>query len=162
MKAPAFIRGFKRFKSRRGTPELIIHDNFKTFKAKDVKRFFHCIEVKQKFILPASPWWGGFYERLVRSVKLSLKKVLGKSLLTYEELSTVLCEIEAVINSRSLCYVNEDDLCENLTPNHLIFSRDMSSRNCKPNEKVLLVNPEHCSKAIKYLGNLLSHFEKPI
>ena len=60
--------------------------------------------VSQKFILPASPWWGGFYERLVRSVKLSLKKVLGKSLLTYEEVETVLCGIERAINGRPLTY----------------------------------------------------------
>ena len=63
MKSPAFIRGFKRFISRRGTPEEIINDNFKTFKSKEVKTLMTCLHVRQKFILPASPWWGGFYER---------------------------------------------------------------------------------------------------
>ena len=43
-------------------------------------------------------WWGGFYERLVRSVKMSLKKILAKSMLSYEELETVLLKIESVIN----------------------------------------------------------------
>ena len=52
------------------------------------------LRVRQKFILPGSPWWGGFYERLMRSVKMSLKKNLGKSLLGYEELETVLLKIE--------------------------------------------------------------------
>ena len=52
------------------------------------------LRVRQKFILPGSPWWGGFYKRLMRSVKMSLKKNLGKSLLSYEELETVLLKIE--------------------------------------------------------------------
>ena len=83
MKSPAFIRAFERFKSRKGTPKLIINDNFRTFKSKETKTYLSKLGTRQKFILPASPWWGGFYERLVRSVKLSLKKSLGRSLLTY-------------------------------------------------------------------------------
>ena len=40
--------------------------------------------ITQKFILPAAPWVGNFYERLVKSVKLLLRKILGKLLLFYE------------------------------------------------------------------------------
>ncbi|GBL69518.1 hypothetical protein AVEN_273187-1 [Araneus ventricosus] len=72
----------------------------------------------QKF---SAPWWGGFWERLVRSVKTCLKRILGKSSLTYEELYTVLVEIEAVINSRPITYlysnVNEPDP---LSPSHFL------------------------------------------
>ena len=106
MKVAAFIRAFKRFTARRGKPDITINDNFKTFKSSNVKKYMLYQGVRQQFILPASPWWGGFYERLVRSVKISLKKVLGKALLTYEELETVLCEIESVINNRPLFYTS--------------------------------------------------------
>ena len=102
MRAAAFLRGFKRFMARRGIPDLTIHDNFKTFRSSEVKQFFTQLQIQRKFILPASPWWGGFYERMVRTVKSALKKVLGRSLVTFEELQTVLCEIESVINSRPL------------------------------------------------------------
>ena len=69
MSSDGFLRGFRRFVARRGVPDLIINDNFKTFKSSKVKRFMSCQGIKQQFILPASPWWGGFYERLMRSVK---------------------------------------------------------------------------------------------
>ncbi|GBM28342.1 hypothetical protein AVEN_229526-1 [Araneus ventricosus] len=65
--------------------------------------------------------WGGFWERIVRSVKSCLKHILGKYSLTYEELYTVLVEIEAVINSRPITYlysnVNEPDP---LSPSHFL------------------------------------------
>ena len=41
---------------------------------------------------------------------MSLKKVLGKSILSYEELETVLLKIESVMNGRPLAYLSEDDL----------------------------------------------------
>ena len=107
---PAFLRGYKRFAARRGTPDKIIYDNFKTFRSKEVKSFMASNGVFQQFNLPASPWWGGFYERLVRTVKSTVRKVLGKKSLTYEELTTVLCEVEAVINSRPLTTSTENDL----------------------------------------------------
>ena len=95
MKPLASIRrAFKRFTARLRTPYVIINDNFKTFKSSVVKKFLWCLGVQQKFILPASPWWGGFYGRLVRSVKMSFKKILGKSWLSYEELETFLLKIE--------------------------------------------------------------------
>ena len=37
---------------------------------------------------------GGFFERMIKSTKCCLKKILGKARLTYEELLTVLTEVE--------------------------------------------------------------------
>ena len=80
-------------------------------------------------MLPASPWWGAFCERLVRSVKMSLKKILGKSSLSSEELETVLLKIESVINGRPLAYLSEDDLGDALTPNHFIYGRNIRTKS---------------------------------
>ena len=38
---------------------------------------------------------GGFYERLVRSVKTPLKKIFAEAMLDAEQLTTILVEIEA-------------------------------------------------------------------
>ena len=71
--------------------------------------------IQQKIILPASPWWGGFYECLVRSVKSLLRKILGLSYLK-KEIDTTLIEVESTINSRPLTYINKDDLTQGTEP----------------------------------------------
>ncbi len=99
--------------------------------------------IKQDFILPLSPWLGGFYERLVHLVKTCLKKTLGKSSLTFEELQTVLCEIEVSINSRLLAYVSDNNLDDVLTLYHLMHGHNMR----KPAGTISLIpatNLEHC------------------
>ena len=45
---------------------------------------------------------GGFFECLVKRVKSCLKKTLGRSKLSSDELATILVEVEAVLNSRPL------------------------------------------------------------
>ncbi|GBN21007.1 hypothetical protein AVEN_204555-1, partial [Araneus ventricosus] len=52
---------------------------------------------------------GGFWERLIGMLKSILRKVLGKASLQFEELCTVLCDVEGIINSRPLTYLNEDN-----------------------------------------------------
>ena len=66
---------------------------------------------------------GGFFERMVKEVKTCLRKVLGKSQLSFDELPTILAEIEAVLNSRPLTHSYSDDIEEPITPAHLIIGR---------------------------------------
>ena len=126
MSIHGFLRGFKGFMAQQGVPDLVISDNFKTFRSSEVKKFMLFQGIRQRFILPASPWWEGFYEHLVRTVKACLKKTLGKAFVTFEELQTILCEIEVAVNNRPLAYVSEDDLDKALTPFHLMYGRSVS------------------------------------
>ena len=55
--------------------------------------------------------------------KVSYPKTIGKSTLTHEELSTLLTEIEGLINARPLTYVYDDEesISYPLTPSDLIY-----------------------------------------
>ena len=100
----SFLQAFQRFVSRRGLPTKLLTDNANTFKcvSVDVEKISRSSEVKQylanrqvywQFIVEGAPWLGGFWERLVRSVKRCLKKSVGRSLSTFEELRTLVVEI---------------------------------------------------------------------
>ncbi|XP_026666970.1 uncharacterized protein LOC113463934 [Ceratina calcarata] len=74
------------------------------------------------FIPPNSPHYGGLWEAGVRSVKHHLKRAFNDRLLTFEEFSTVLAEIESCLNSRPICPLTGDveDL-QALTPAHFLI-----------------------------------------
>ena len=97
LSATAFLLAFRRFCGWRGVPAVIFSDNAKTFKhcSKEVKRMIRAEEVHQyltnqqirwNFIVEKAPWWGGFWERLVKGVKRCLKKTIGRSTMTLDEL----------------------------------------------------------------------------
>ncbi|GFU39507.1 integrase catalytic domain-containing protein [Trichonephila clavipes] len=64
--------------------------------------------IKWKFNPPTAAWWGGLWERLIRVLKDLLKRTLGNAVLTHEELLTVLCDCDSIVNSRPLTYVSQD------------------------------------------------------
>ena len=150
LEADAFLRALRRFINRRGKPGLLIDDNATNFKANSVKSFLLQNGIEHSPILPATPWWGGFYERLVRSVKTPLKKVVGTAKLTYEEMETVLVEIEGVINARPLTYLYDDDVSEPLTPSHLLSGRNL---HATPSDSppVVVSTAETMTNRLKYL-----------
>ncbi|GFX47479.1 DUF5641 domain-containing protein [Trichonephila clavipes] len=61
-------------------------------------------KITWKFIPPTAAWW----ERIVRMLKELLCRVLGKYIVNYEELLTILCYCESIINARPLIYIHED------------------------------------------------------
>lgn len=84
-------------------------------------------KIDWKFIPPSSPWWGGWWERLIGVMKRILRKVLGRSSLDYESLLTVLCDVESTMNNRPLTYLSEDvDDLVALTPAMFLHELPMS------------------------------------
>ena len=104
---------------------MFLSENAIHFKNDEVKlsQELFKLNIKWHYIIEASPWWGGFWERLAQTVKRTLRKILGRATVNYEDLLTIINEIEGMINSRPLVYVNTDDVHEILTPEHLIYGR---------------------------------------
>lgn len=173
----SFLLSFRRFISRRGICSKIYTDNALTFKRADkdltrmgqlynstqVKDFMASLKVEWKFIIERAPWWGGFWERLVQSVKGSLKRTLGKNLFTFEELTTILTEIEAVINSRPLTAISDQfDGVSALTPAHFLTGQrltqlpDLDATHPIPGSKTI----GELKKRFRIREQCLSHLAK--
>lgn len=129
----AFIAALQRFVSRRGLPSNIYSDCGTNFKGanRDLQRLFSepdaqemcsgAINCQWHFNPPASPHFGGLWEAAVKSCKYHMKRVIGSQTLTFEEMSTLVSRIEAILNSRPLTPQSSDphDL-HPLTPGHFL------------------------------------------
>lgn len=135
-----FIAAFRRFLSRRGIPLNIYTDCGTNFiGARKVLNQFHDLFLKEAdrrkltdelnqhrvhwhLNPPGAPHFGGLWEAGVKSVKKHLYSVIGKELLTYEELNTLIIQIEGILNSRPMTAMstNPEDL-KALTPAHFLI-----------------------------------------
>ena len=82
---------------------------------------------------------------------------MSKSKLTYEELLTIICEIESVVNSRPLCYDYDDSIREVITPSHLLLGRRVLTKLDSDFNK----NNMDCnalSRRVHYLQTLIFHY----
>ena len=139
LSAESFINAFRRFTARRGCPKLMISDNALNFKSSskliqdifdkaNVKATFDNTRCKWHFIPAKCPHFGGFYERLIGLVKSCLKKTLFKKRVNYDDLLTIITEVECRVNHRPLTYVDDSlDNLQPLTPSHLIYGRRLNS-----------------------------------
>ena len=164
--AKELIESLKRFIARRGCPREILSDNGGAFIAKDTQVYVAERNIKWKFSLAKAPWYGGIWERLVQSVKRALKRVVSRAILSFSEIQTVLLEIEAILNSRPLCTLFDDDMEEPLTPNHLRFARRLN-RHLLFGRRLNQRNGEHFdmevnvnigSKRALYVESVVQHF----
>lgn len=75
--------------------------------------------IRWHFGIPLGPHMGGLMEACVKSVKFHYKREFGGTLMTFEQLNTILIRIEACLNSRPITALKDDpfDLTA-LTPVH--------------------------------------------
>jgi hypothetical protein len=126
--AEAFIATLRRFIARRGHPALIWSDNGTNFVGanRELKELYNFLDdqknrgavsefcsarnVEWRFIPEHSPNFGGLWEACVKSAKTHLKRIMGSIRFTYEELTTVLSQVEACLNSRPLIPADSRDV----------------------------------------------------
>ncbi|XP_033221142.1 uncharacterized protein LOC117175542 [Belonocnema kinseyi] len=118
----SFLAAFKRFVSRRGLPSNLHSNNGTNFQAaskelkiafrklradENVRNFFVTESITWHFIPPYAPHFGGLWEAALKSVKHHLRRIVGNHTLTIEDMSTLLCQIEASLQAFFL----QDPLC---------------------------------------------------
>ncbi|XP_029166200.1 uncharacterized protein LOC114937005 [Nylanderia fulva] len=157
--AAGFLAAFRRFASRRGLPQKLYSDNGTNFHGADreLKSTFDAVSsdpslrdvlandrVEWHFIPSATPHFGGLWEAGVKSFKTHLKRTVGSHTLSQAEFSTLLCRIEACLNSRPIATLSDDpsDLLA-LTPGHFLIGRPMTA---VPEESVLAINKNRLSR----------------
>lgn len=134
----SFRAAFTRFVGRRGLPQKVMSDNGTNFVgaeralrfefteflksvSSDIAEKYSSHGLQWSFIPPHAPHMGGLWEAAVRSFKIHFKKVTQSHKYTYEEFSTLLARIEAVLNSRPLSPMTDNPMeLLALTPGHFL------------------------------------------
>ena len=167
----SFLHALRRFIARRGNIIELHSDNGSNFVGahrelhaaleeldqSKLDTYLQRLEISWKFNPPVASHMGGTWERQVRTVR----KVLGGLLqehgtrLDLESFQTLLCEVEAIINSRPLtAYSGDPKDMEPLTPNHILTGR---SHVTVPPPGVFERNDLYMKKRwrrVQYLSNL--------
>ncbi|XP_028175488.1 uncharacterized protein LOC114363843 isoform X2 [Ostrinia furnacalis] len=139
MSTNTFLACLKRFIARRNKPTKIYCDNAANYKGannvmKDLYKLFDTTEhqnavmnysnserITFHFIPSYSPVFGGLWEAGIKSVKHHMKRVIGDTVLTYEEMYTVVVQIESILNSRPITPMSRDpEDMSYLTPGHFL------------------------------------------
>lgn len=144
LSSETFLDAFKRFLSRRGPVSVLYSDNGTNFigakrqldelytflSSKNTSTAFQTELNNRKITwrnIPArAPHWGGIWESNIKCIKTHLYRCIGQQLLCYEELLTVLTQIESVLNSRPLCALS-DQPHTILTPAHFLNTTPLQS-----------------------------------
>ncbi|XP_058811185.1 uncharacterized protein LOC131676075 [Topomyia yanbarensis] len=161
----AFLCALRRFIARRGRPAHIHSDNGKNFEGakNELPELFAMLqnsEVNEQIastcadegitwhlVPPKAPHFGGLWEAAVKVAKKHLHRQLGPSRLSFEDVSTVLTQIEALMNSRPLLPMSDDpDELAALTPAHFLIGTSM----------LALPDPDHRNIPV----NRLDHYQK--
>ncbi|XP_065093593.1 uncharacterized protein LOC135714204 [Ochlerotatus camptorhynchus] len=143
----AFLAALRRVVARRGRIAELHSDNATTFKGAshalnriyrmlktdqaDRDRIFNWCsenEIRWKFIPPRAPHFGGLWEAAVKSTKKHLLKTVGNTNIAYEQMVTLLAQVEMCLNSRPLTPMSSEpsDL-EVLTPGHFLIGSNMQA-----------------------------------
>ena len=143
----AFLAAMKRFVGRRGLPRHVYSDNGSNFKGakRDLEKLYKWMEnsdmttcMRSLFLDQKTTWhtiperaphFGGLWEAAVKSTKHHLKRVMGEQSLTFEEMTTVVIQIEACLNSRPLLEQtsHSTDGIQPITPAHLLIGKAMKA-----------------------------------
>ena len=138
MSTAEFILAFIRFVNRYGIPSVVYSDNAKSFVqagnvidqllcSSEFEEKFRVASIGHKTIPIYAAWYGAVWERLIKTVKHCLYKVLGRSVPSLSEFVTFLSDIQKILNNRPLTYRSSENEMDIITPNHFLIGRPIPS-----------------------------------
>ena len=138
MSTSEFILAFVRFVNRYGIPSVVYSDNAKSFiqaggiieqllSSSEFEESFRIASIGHKTIPIYAAWYGAVWERLIKTVKQCLFKVMGRSVPTLPEFVTFLSDIQKILNNRPLTYRSCENEIDIITPNHFLVGRPIPS-----------------------------------
>ena len=92
--------------------------------------------ISHKTIPIYAAWYGAAWERLIKTMKHCLFKVLGRTVPTLPKFVTLLSDIHKILYNRPLTYCsceNENDI---ITPNHFLIGRPIPSLMFRDHEQI--------------------------
>ncbi|XP_059608070.1 uncharacterized protein LOC132255915 [Phlebotomus argentipes] len=170
LSSEGFVAALRRFAARRAAPSDIFCDNATNFRgaSAELAKFLRDIQsspdvvseaapkgINWHFAPPRSPHHGGLYEAAIKSLKHHLAREVGQTILTFEELNTIVAQIEAILNSRPITPLSEDpNEMFALTPGHFLVGRPL---NALPDQTLTDVAPNRLSRW-QLCQKILQHF----
>jgi len=131
MSTKNFLYAFIRFCNLYTVPSVVYSDNANTFLQSlgviaeaEVENEFTEFLVKNavrhiKIPLYAA-WVGSAWERMIKTIKSCLHKMIGRKHVEYFELISLLSDVQEAINNRPLTYRRDDELLDSVTPNSFL------------------------------------------
>ncbi|XP_055590340.1 uncharacterized protein LOC129742466 [Uranotaenia lowii] len=154
-----FIQALRRFVSRRSPPSDIYSDNGRNFLGakNELKRLIRQTEHAQKveqectdchirwhFNPPRASHFGGLWESAINSAQKHFVRVVRDHSLVFDDMQTLLNQIECCLNSRPLVPVSDDPTdFEPLTPGHFLVG---TSLKAVPDEDLSEIPFHHLKK----------------
>lgn len=138
MDTDSFLNSMRRFIARRGVPEVMRSDNGSNFvggckelreaisgwNMSQIHEFLLQRNVKWLFNPPSGSHFDGVWERCIRTVRKILVALMKEQSLDDEGLTTLMCEVESIVNGRPITKSSDDPSdSEALTPSHLLLLR---------------------------------------
>ncbi|XP_055604451.1 uncharacterized protein LOC129752705 [Uranotaenia lowii] len=138
-----FIQALRRFVSRRGPPSDIYSDNGRNFlgASNELRKLLRSSEhskgvsiecsdcnIRWHFNPPRASHFGGLWESAINSAQKHFLRVVRDRPLAYDDMDTLLCQIECCLNSRPITPLSDDPTdFEPLTPGHFLVGTSLKS-----------------------------------
>ena len=131
MDCKGFLLSFIRFTNAHSIPSSVYSDNASTFLQglgiiknsvanDEFSQYLDKNSINHYKIPLYSAWIGSFWERMIKTMKSCLYKVIGRKVMDYFSFITLLSDVQNSLNSRPLTYKDNDVNFEPITPNHFI------------------------------------------